>query len=52
VPVDNRDVEMLSEPAKAWFIYRSQIKAWVAGNTVRSLAMRAIPQRFCDEVAF
>jgi len=24
---------------------------WVKGNTVRSLTTRAIPQRFCEEVA-
>jgi len=31
--------------------YRSLINTWVAGNTVRSLTTRAIPQRFCGEVA-
>jgi len=31
--------------------YPSRINAWVAGNTVRSLATRAIPQHSSDEVA-
>jgi len=31
--------------------YRLRMNAWVAGNTVRSFTTRAIPQRFCDEVA-